>query len=156
MEFLLKSQSETEALARAILPHLAHGDCILLEGPVGAGKSALARAIIQSQMALDGEIEDVPSPTFTLVQSYETEKCAFWHADLYRLSDVSELEELGLTEALADAVCLIEWPERLGRLKPTRHLRIAITFPDESEFRRVQLLPSGGGWDWIDKIALFG
>jgi len=103
-------------------------------------------------MELDGYKEDVPSPTFTLVQTYETSRGAFWHADLYRLSDQSELEELGLVEALESAISLIEWPERLGALTPDRHLLIKLSFPDNSEDRLVTLLPSGEAWDWIEEV----
>ena len=149
---LLKSEADTEQLAKALLSKLKPSDCILLEGPVGAGKSALARYIIQTQMELDGYKEDVPSPTFTLVQTYETSRGAFWHADLYRLSDQSELEELGLVEALESAISLIEWPERLGALTPDRHLLIKLSFPDNSEDRLVTLLPSGEAWDWIEEV----
>ncbi len=135
-----------------MLGHVKVGDCLLLSGPVGAGKSALARAIIQSQMLKDGHIEDVPSPTFTLVQTYSTSVGTFCHADLYRLSDSSELEELGFPEILTDAISLIEWPEKLGHLRPERHLKIVISIEGDTEIRHVELLPSGEGWDWIAEI----
>lgn len=149
----LSSIDATSELALAILPNLKSGDCILLYGPVGAGKSALARAIIQAQMAKDGEIEDVPSPTFTLIQTYDTGIGEIWHADLYRLSEPSELMELGLEEALATGICLIEWPERLGDLCPPRHLKIGIELIDDPDARRVHLTPIGPDWDWVENLC---
>lgn len=155
-QFLLNSEDDTRALARAVLAHLSAGDCLLLEGPVGAGKSFFARALIQAQMQVDGHVEDVPSPTFTLVQMYETSRCEIWHADLYRLSSADELEELGLADALSQAICLIEWPDRLGSLTPERHLKVALSFPDESDARHAELMPQGAGWDWVADMALTG
>lgn len=148
----LDTEKETMALARAILKNLHLGDVILLEGPVGVGKSALARAIIQSQMAIDGHVEDVPSPTFTLIQTYETSRGPICHADLYRLSDPSELEELGVPDLFDTSIALIEWPDRLGRLRPDRHLKIALSFPDSSDSRDATLLPFGGDWGWIEHV----
>lgn len=152
-QFLLKSEDETRALAGQVLAHLRAGDCLLLEGPVGAGKSFFTRALIQGQMEADGHVEDVPSPTFTLVQMYETSRGEIWHADLYRLGSADELEELGLAEALSQAICVIEWPERLGAMTPERHLKIALSFPDESDVRAVEFVPKGLGWDWLDGLV---
>ena len=133
-----------------MLRHLEPGDCLLLHGPVGAGKSAFARALIQAQMAKDGQIEDVPSPTFTLVQSYETSIGAFAHVDLYRVGDPSELEELGFPDILDQSISLIEWPEKLGHWVPPRHLSITISIQGDTDIRELSLLPSGDGWDWIE------
>jgi tRNA threonylcarbamoyladenosine biosynthesis protein TsaE len=103
---------------------LRPGDAICLFGPLGAGKSTLARGLIR---ALTSPDEEVPSPTFTLVQTYEAEGLVLSHFDLYRLDDPNEIHELGLEEALDDGVALIEWPERLeGRLPPDR-LDIVLT-----------------------------
>ncbi|MEL7202583.1 MAG: tRNA (adenosine(37)-N6)-threonylcarbamoyltransferase complex ATPase subunit type 1 TsaE [Pseudomonadota bacterium] len=93
-------------LATALTP----GMTILLNGPIGAGKTHLARAIIQSLLP---DAEEVPSPTYTLVQTYKADSFEIWHADLYRLSDSSELVELGLDEAIGTDVVIIEWPDRL-------------------------------------------
>lgn len=111
----LPSAESTTALGHAIAPALAPGDCLLLRGALGAGKSHLARAIIQARL---GRLEDVPSPSFTLVQTYETADCDLWHADLYRLSHPDDVIELGLDDAFASDICLVEWPDRLGRLTP--------------------------------------
>ncbi len=139
-----------------MLAHVSPGDCLLLEGPVGAGKSTFARAMIQAQMEEDGQIEEVPSPTFTLIQTYETSKATFAHVDLYRLSDVSELEELGLSALLDDAICLIEWPQRLGEATPERALNVSISVQNDEpeEFRHLRLLPRGTHWDWINEIPV--
>ena len=91
---------------------LRAGDCVLLEGPIGAGKTHFCRALIRARL---GREEDVPSPTFTLVQTYDAD-VEIWHADLYRLSHPDEALELGLEDAFASAICLVEWPERLGEL----------------------------------------
>jgi tRNA threonylcarbamoyladenosine biosynthesis protein TsaE len=84
---------------------------ILLDGSIGAGKSCLARAFIRARL---GATEEVPSPTFTLVQTYEAEGTEIWHADLYRLTHPDEVWELGLDDAFETAICLVEWPDRLG------------------------------------------
>ncbi|MEM7240589.1 MAG: tRNA (adenosine(37)-N6)-threonylcarbamoyltransferase complex ATPase subunit type 1 TsaE [Pseudomonadota bacterium] len=109
----LPTEQDTIALAQKLKPLITKGDHIFLSGDLGAGKSLFARAVIQSKMADSGMIEDVPSPSFTLVQTYEFEDFDIWHVDLYRL-EYADLEELGLPEAMDDAVLIIEWPDRLG------------------------------------------
>jgi tRNA threonylcarbamoyl adenosine modification protein YjeE len=104
---------------------LQSGDVILLKGDLGCGKSTFARALIQ---ALCGEHTEVPSPTFTLVQTYETPQFVLWHFDLYRLEHPEELRELGLEEAYGTGVCLIEWPERLGSFLPKTYVEIEFTY----------------------------
>ncbi|EYD74176.1 ATPase YjeE, predicted to have essential role in cell wall biosynthesis [Rubellimicrobium mesophilum DSM 19309] len=118
----LSTEAETAALAGLLAPRLVPGDAVLLSGPVGAGKSAFARALIRARLG-DPEAE-VPSPTFTLVQTYGAGEGTLWHADLYRLSHPDEVVELGLLAALEDAICLIEWPDRLGPLIPASALRL--------------------------------
>ncbi len=124
----LTSPDETSRLAAHIAGALGPGDCLLLEGPIGAGKSHFARALIQSLL---GYAEDVPSPTFTLVQTYDTPAGEVWHSDLYRLTMLDEIEELGLTEAFEEAICLVEWPDRLGDLAPSDALTLSLT-PDRA------------------------
>ena len=117
----------TAALARALATIAKPGLCVLLNGPVGAGKSFFARSAIQTLMSQNGEVEDVPSPTFTLVQTYELGPLDVWHADLYRLTSPDELIELGLEQAFDTALCLIEWPDRLGDSRPDGAIEITLT-----------------------------
>lgn len=136
----------TDRLARKLAPACKAGDVILLHGPVGAGKSHFARALIRALTVPD---EDVPSPTFTLVQTYEA-AFEIWHLDLYRLSDIGELEELGFLEAMDDALCLIEWPERLGSLTPLRAFHLTLTpvaATADHETRHAEITLLGERWD---------
>ena len=138
------SPKATAALARRLGAVLRAGDCVTLEGPIGAGKTHFARALIRSLMTTP---EDVPSPTFTLVQTYDTEAGEIWHADLYRLTGPAEIEDLGLSEAFDSAICLIEWPDRLGPLMPRQalHLHLAPD-PDDEDRRRIGFHWTGGDW----------
>jgi len=120
--FSLVDEDATRALAERIADILQPGDTLLLEGDIGAGKSAFARALIRARL---GRMEDVPSPTFTLVQTYEDENGDIWHCDLYRLTHPDEALELGLDEAFEAAICLIEWPDRLGDAAPKSALRLS-------------------------------
>lgn len=119
----LHSAEETAQLAVRLGLLLRPGDCLLLDGPIGAGKTHLARHLIQSLLTTP---EDVPSPTFTLVQTYDTRIAELWHADLYRLTSLNEIEELGLTDAFDAAICLVEWPEILGTLAPINALALKL------------------------------
>lgn len=110
----LPDPAATEALARAIAPRLAPGDTLLLQGQLGAGKSHFARALIRALLGIEEGQGEIPSPTFTLVQCYDGARGEIWHADLYRLSDPQEIVELGLDIAMDDAICLIEWPDRIA------------------------------------------
>lgn len=129
----LKSAEETAGLAIRLGAILRPGDCLLLDGPIGAGKTHFCRHLIQSLLQIP---EDVPSPTFTLVQTYDTQNGELWHADLYRLSNLDEIEELGLTEAFDSAICLIEWPDRLGVLAPNHALTLKLTPDADHEMMR--------------------
>ena len=124
LDLTLHDADQTARLAVTLGRALTAGDVVLLTGDVGAGKTHFARALIQSLLAVP---EDVPSPTFTLVQTYDAPAAAIWHADLYRLTSVYEIEELGLTDAFSDAICLVEWPDRLGDLRPEDALDLTLT-----------------------------
>jgi len=117
------SEEDTQKIAAALAVRALPGDVFLLSGNLGAGKSVFARAFIQS---LCGQATDVPSPTFTLVQTYDAAKATLWHFDLYRLKDPEEIFELGWDDALHAGISLIEWPERLGPYRPARAIDIRI------------------------------
>lgn len=122
------SPEETAEFAAALSTRLERGDVLLLSGHIGAGKTHFARSLIQSRLQRNGDpIEDVPSPTFTLVQTYHTGGDEIWHADLYRLTHPDEVDELGLIDAFETAICLVEWPDRLGDLAPSDALTLLFT-----------------------------
>ncbi|WP_163847865.1 tRNA (adenosine(37)-N6)-threonylcarbamoyltransferase complex ATPase subunit type 1 TsaE [Pseudooceanicola aestuarii] len=122
----LPDATATCDLARRIAPRLRPGDCLLLVGDVGAGKTHFARCLIRTLLT---EAEDIPSPTFTLVQEYDGHSGAIWHADLYRLTDPAEVIELGLEDAFRTAICLVEWPDRLGDLAPADAMTLTLRPP---------------------------
>lgn len=137
-DFRLDDEAATSRLGTALSRTLQTGDAICLYGPLGAGKSTLARALIR---ALTRPEEEVPSPTFTLVQTYQGPDFAIAHFDLYRLTSAAEVDELGLDEALVEGAALIEWPQRLeGRLPRTR---LDIEIELDGEARRARLTPHG-------------
>jgi tRNA threonylcarbamoyladenosine biosynthesis protein TsaE len=118
----LSDLAATQRFGRLLAAQLKAGDVIALNGALGSGKSALARAIIQ---AIDPTEDDVPSPTFTLVQHYAlADGTPLWHMDLYRINDAQDAMALGLDDAFVDAVCLIEWPDRLKKFLPKTNLSI--------------------------------
>lgn len=140
----LTSPEHTAELAAQIAGALRPGDCLLLEGPIGAGKTHFARHLIQSLLDFP---EDVPSPTFTLVQTYDVDGGELWHADLYRLSSLEEIEELGLASAFDSAICLVEWPDRLAELTPPHALHLSLELlAEEEDSRRLTLSWSDPKW----------
>jgi tRNA threonylcarbamoyladenosine biosynthesis protein TsaE len=142
----LPSLAATEALAAAVAALAREGDAILLEGELGAGKSVFARAFLRAASG-DPALE-VPSPTFTLVQSYDTRIGTVHHFDLWRLDGPGGLAELGWEEA-GDGIVLVEWPDRLGVLRPTDALTVALNTTG-AESRRAMLT----GWpDRLGRIA---
>jgi len=136
----LPDEAATIAFAGRLAPFLIVGDCLLLNGDLGMGKSTFARALIRARFG-DPELE-VPSPTFTLVQVYDGVP-PIWHFDLYRLSDADELIELGIDEALAEGISLIEWPDRGEGVLAKDALRL--TFSEEGAGRRVRLTGGRAG-----------
>jgi tRNA threonylcarbamoyladenosine biosynthesis protein TsaE len=144
--------SESElAIFAALLARLCKaGDVLCLFGDLGAGKTSFARAFIRALTVPD---QEVPSPTFTLAQVYEAGDSAdsleLWHLDLYRLSDAEEIWEIGVEDAFATAIVLIEWPERALDLLPVKRLEIHLGFCDKPTDRSVTLK---GGTDWADRL----
>ena len=144
---LIADEHLTAGLARMLAALAQPGQTILLDGPVGAGKSHFARAFIRARQG--DQAEDVPSPTFTLVQTYDDPRgTEIWHADLYRLTDPSELDELGLDDALDSAISLIEWPDRMEEL-PQDALTVLIQPQDDPGLRRITLT----GWPDLDRTV---
>ncbi len=131
---LLKNETETAAFAARLASLCRMGDILALSGTLGMGKTALARAFIR---ALTDPCEDVPSPTFTLVQIYETERFPVYHFDLYRIETPDDAFELGIDDAFAEGISLIEWPDRLGNVLPARHLSLTLQAGETPEARRL-------------------
>ena len=147
VSYVLADDDATARAGAALGLSLSPGDAVMLEGDLGAGKSALARAAIAALLALDGRAEDIPSPTFTLVQTYDTARGEVWHVDLYRLTSPDEAFELGLDGAFQEAITLVEWPERLGAALPDRRLIARLDVMEKDGGRRLTLTPVGAGWD---------
>lgn len=131
--FALVDLAATDALGARIAASLRIGDVVALNGDLGSGKTTLARAILRAL----GVSETVPSPTFTLVQAYETARLAVRHYDLYRVDDVSDMDELGLDEALEEGAALIEWPEHAGARLPQDSLHVALTLDARGRSARI-------------------
>ena len=144
-DFRLENDAATVRLGAAVARVLAAGEAVCLWGPLGAGKTTLARGLIR---ALAGPAEEVPSPTFTLVQFYPTERLRLAHFDLYRIARADEAHEIGLDEALDDGAALIEWPERLGGHLPADRLDIELSVIGQGagEQRLARLTPHGA-WE---------
>lgn len=145
VQLVLKSEPETVALGAQIAEMLRPGDLVGLAGNLGAGKTTLARALVRH--LLPGE--EVPSPTFTLVQIYDARQFKIWHADLYRVKARSELRELGFEEALEDGVLLVEWPDRMGEDLSDDRLDVIMEVDDGAEDRRVKLIGRGS---WASRV----
>jgi tRNA threonylcarbamoyladenosine biosynthesis protein TsaE len=141
--FRLDAESDTTRLGAALALALGPGEAICLTGPLGAGKSVLARGLIR---ALAPGERDIPSPTFTLVQFYDGPRFPIAHFDLYRLTSAEEAFEIGLEEALRDGAAVIEWPERLGHHLPPH--RLDIDLEPDGESRHARLTPRGA---WEDR-----
>jgi len=134
----------TAALAAHLAPRLKAKDVLLLQGELGAGKTAFARALIQA-LGVKGEI---PSPTFTLVQSYETPSFPIHHFDLYRLKKPEEIEELGFDDALYDGVSLVEWPEKADVYMPREALRLAFGMKEGG----MRFVKFEGPESWVQRV----
>ncbi len=143
LELILKTSEDTDKIAVRFGEILQAGDVVLLEGDIGAAKTHFARALIQS---LQDVPEDIPSPTFTLIQTYDTQKGQIWHADLYRISNADEIEELGLVDAFGSEICLIEWPDRLGAYTPQSALLLSFSSINDGASRLLRATSQHASW----------
>jgi len=136
----LPDEAATERLGQALAALLVPGDFVALRGDLGAGKTALARAVVRTR--LGDPDEEVPSPTFTLVQSYDAPDLLITHVDLYRIESPQDAAELGLADALDEGALLVEWPEKLGA-QPRDRLDIDIRLVGEGDVREARLTGHG-------------
>lgn len=141
-ELALPDEAATTALARRLAAVARPRDVLALWGDLGAGKTTFARAFVAARA---GKPVEVPSPTFTLVQTYDLPGGPVWHLDLYRLTDCEDVWELGWEEALAEAIVLVEWPERLGPLLPAERLDVRLSAGTQPGARTVRL-EGQGAW----------
>lgn len=148
---LLADEAATAALAARLAGIARPGDVIALQGDLGAGKTAFARAFVRTLVGAD---EDVPSPTFTLVQCYDGDAVSIWHFDLYRLEHPEDALELGVEDAFADGVSLIEWPDRLGPWLPADRLTVRLE-PGAGAGERQAILTGGPAWQ-SRLVEMFG
>jgi tRNA threonylcarbamoyladenosine biosynthesis protein TsaE len=141
---ILVDEAATARLGEAIADALQPGDTVCLSGPLGAGKSTLARALVRALTTPD---EEVPSPTFTLVQFYEGPRLKVAHFDLYRLTSPDEAYEIGLDEALDEGAAVIEWPQRLEGALPRDRLDVEIALSEDDAGGRTVRLTRHGTWE---------
>ncbi len=148
---IILKESDYSLLSARLLPLVRAGDVICLTGDLGAGKTAFARQLLQTAMGTQAE---VPSPTFTLVQTYDTPNgLSFWHFDLYRIARPDEVFELGWEDVRRHGVALVEWSERLGTLLPADRLVIALMpVAGDDAARQVTMTAHG---NWLDRLAQF-
>lgn len=149
VSMIIDGENGWEGLTARLAAILQPRDVLTLQGDLGAGKTAFTRILIHT-LAGDTEVE-VPSPTFTLVQTYDLAQFSLWHFDLYRLPEKEiDILELGWDDVRRDGVAVVEWPERLGSLLPQNRLEIIIRFVKDSDNKReVELVPHG---DWIPRF----
>lgn len=147
LQMNLNGIEATDRVAAILARNLKVGDFIALAGELGAGKTTFVRSLIRA--LVPGE--EVPSPTFTLVQSYDAPGCRVVHADLYRVKSDREVVELGFDEALEAGALIVEWPDRMGRLMPSDRLDIILEVDDGAEERRAKLIGRGA---WAQRLRI--
>jgi tRNA threonylcarbamoyladenosine biosynthesis protein TsaE len=149
--FHLADETATARLAVILAGAVRAGDVLALSGPLGAGKTTFARAFINVRRRAGGGVpEEVPSPTFTLVQTYEFPDTTVFHFDLFRIKAPEETFELGIEDAIAEGIVLIEWPERLGPLLPRERLDIVLAAGTDENARVVTLIGFGA---WRERLS---
>lgn len=142
MPMILADEAATRAAGAALAVQLKAGDVILLTGALGAGKTTLVRGLLQAL----GHDDEVPSPSFAIVQLYDDLALPLWHVDLYRIAHRSEMDELGLETVLGDGVLVVEWPEHAGEgaWPPTA---LALSLAPQEDGSRVLTATPGQGWE---------
>lgn len=151
-EHYCEGPEATQAFGHSLARILAAGDFIALSGDLGMGKSTLARGLIIEALTASGQaIDDIPSPSFTLVQPYpwpsdEDPSREIWHIDLWRIDGPDEVVELGFDEALGRHVMVVEWPDRLGDMLPEDALHITLTSQDDGKARSIRLESKSASW----------
>ncbi len=148
-QFLLQGEAQTRALGAAFNNDLQLGDLICLVGPLGSGKTTWARGLIQSLQGKTDDPEEIVSPTFTLVQTYETESLSVFHFDLYRIEHEMDLIELGYEDGLQEGAVIVEWPDRLGGLLLDD--RVEITLSGTGAQRRAKITGYGS---WAPRLRI--
>ena len=143
---ILADEEATAAVGEALATVAEAGDVVALSGPLGVGKTSLARGFLEAR----GHEEEVPSPSFAIVQPYEDLDPPVWHVDLYRIEDRSEIDELGLDSA-ADAVLLVEWPERAGPNMWPEALTLTLEFGANGERILTAKVPPSWEGRWPPK-----
>ena len=141
---VLPDLAATERLAARVADLARPGEAVLLSGPLGVGKSAFARAFVRAWVG--DPAAEVPSPTFTLVQPYDGPRGPVWHCDLYRLGAPDELLELGIDQGMAEAIMLVEWPDRLGPWLPADRLELAFEMCQQADEARRVTMAGAGAW----------
>lgn len=141
MIFNSESEKETIEIARQFASKLASGDIVLLRGDLGMGKSVFARETVRN--LCNSHMLEVPSPTFTLLQTYDGVDFPIWHFDLYRLEHPDEIYEIGWEEALSEGVLLVEWPERLGYLEPPEAINVKFSQGEDGPSSRIIEITGG-------------
>lgn len=140
----LATENHTKLLAESLAKIAKKGDIFLLKGELGSGKTTFSRFFIRFFLR---KKEEVPSPTFTVVQTYPTKEFMIWHLDLYRVKNLNELDEIGIEDAFYSGVCLVEWPERLGNYEPKKFL--SLFFEHEENERKVKITAFG---NWEERL----
>ena len=133
--FISNSEDETLKYAAQFAQSLKQGDIVALHGTLGTGKTVFSKGVIR---ALCQNNTDVPSPTFTIVQSYDSEKGTLYHFDFYRLKNPEEAYEIGIEDAFTDGICLIEWPDKIGYLLPQKHINVFFKIQDNAHHIQIE------------------
>ena len=138
---------ETLELGKMLSKLLIKGDVIFLKGKIGTGKTHFARSLINSRMISENKSEEISSPTYNIINVYDNLLVPIWHVDLYRLNTSDELYELGLFSFLDEVITIIEWPEKMEKLKPKRFLQFYFEEIDDIYKRRISISFSGSNWE---------